>query len=240
MLNRIPEKILLILLIMVGYRDVMAQERFLQRSSHGIAFTFGLIDHKYVGSVDTVESFEYEGIGIGLTYIGNQLRASVLYARPGGSGSFIDYSAKGWIMPSRIKRERQKTTIGIPIGLLVSGRRFSADNNPAPFNAQAILFGAGGAFQHAFSHQTRIQMLLMPLAGITGSRDADALGFSWAADSEALFTVENAFSNLGFSISYSVRYQFWNVNGSRVFTEIIDELYDYAGTVHTLSVGLQL
>jgi len=240
MLNRSTERILLILLLIMLSVDAMAQPRFFQRSGRGFALTSGWIDHKYTGAIDVAESFEYQGIGIGLSYVGTQLRAWVLYARPNGNGSFFDFSAKGWILPSTLTKERQATTISAPVGFLVAARRVSVENNPAPLNAQAILLGIGGDVQHALTPRTKIQVQVMPLAGITGSREADAVGFSWATDAEVLLTVQNAFSTLGFFIGYTFRYQTWNVNGSRAFTEIVDELYDYTGMVHALSTGIQL
>ena len=85
MAKSLREKSLLpLLLILVCVDAVVAQEGFFQRDGHAVAFSLGRINHVYVGSEDAGASFEYEGIGLGLSYIGPQLRATGLYARPEG------------------------------------------------------------------------------------------------------------------------------------------------------------
>ncbi len=236
MLNRALWSILLIVVLIS--ENAVAQERFFQRNQHGFALTLGWIDHTYTGSVDVIESLDFQGVGFGLSYMGPQLRARGLYAR--GNGAFFDFSGNAWILPSSLKIQRQTTTLALPIGVLVAGRRVSSKNNPAPFNAQAIFLGAGGSFQHDFNQRSRFEVQIMPFIGMTGSRDADAVGLSWAADAEALLTTGNVFPNVGIIIGYTFRYQTWNVNGSRAFTELADEINDYAGTVHTFFAGIEL
>ena len=91
---------------------------------------------------------------------------------------------------------------------------------------------------HTLNQRTRLELRGMPLAGITSSQATDAVGFSWAADAEARLKFSNVVANLGLTIGYAFRYQLWNVNGSRVFSDAVDELYDYTGTAHTMSMGI--
>jgi len=229
---------LLWLLILVS-EDVLAQQRSVGLSRHGIAFTLGRIDHHYTGSVDVTQLLEYEGIGYGLSYIGPQLRATGLFAQREGGGIFFDISGLGWFMPSSVKLDLQNTTIGMPIGFLIAWRRVTGSDDRAPFNAQAIQFGAGGSLIQRFNRRVRLDLKILPLLGITGARDADSVGLSWAADIDVFLTVLSVFSNVGFTVGYTFRYQTWNVNGSRVFSDVVDEVYDYAGTVQTITAGVR-
>ncbi|MCY4159964.1 MAG: hypothetical protein OXE92_10985 [Bacteroidetes bacterium] len=230
--------LLLITLLILGCVDVMAQEGFFQRSRHAAAFNFGRINHEYVGAADLIQSYEYQGVAFGLSYIGPQLRAAGLFARTDDSGTFVDLSATAWLLPSFVKVERGNTTIAVPIGFLIAWRRVAPGNDVAPFGANAIMFGGGASLLHSLSQRARFELRAMPLAGITGSEIADAVGFSWAVDSEALVKIADIFSSLGLVIGYTFRYQFWNVNGSTGFSDAVDELYDYAGSVQTISMGI--
>jgi len=227
-----------ILLILISM-DAMAQSVVLgvTQSTHAAAFNLGSISHVYVGSAEGGEALEYRGIGFGLSYIGPQLRATGLFARE--NGTFVDLSASGWLLPSFAKIERRNTTIAIPIGFLIGWRRVTVRNdNTAPLGVNAILFGTGGTLMHSLNSRTRFELRAMPLAGITGSQVADAVGFSWAVDTEARLEFANIFTSFGLTIGYTFRYQFWNVNGSRAFSDAIDDLYDYAGNIQTVSVGI--
>ncbi|MCY4000209.1 MAG: hypothetical protein OXF84_05290 [Bacteroidetes bacterium] len=239
MFDRSWRQLSLLLVLMVILQDVVAQRSSVGLSRHGVAFTVGAIDHYYTGSVDIEQLLEYNGIGYGLSYIGPQLRAAGLYAQREGGGEFLDISGLGWLMPSSLKKDTQKTTIGIPIGFLIAWRRVTGSDDIVPFNAQAIHLGAGGALIHHLNQHTRLDLKMIPLLGVTGTRDADSVGLSWAADVDVFLTVLDVFSDVGLMIGYTFRYQTWNINGSRVFSEVVDEAYDYAGTVQTVTAGVR-
>ncbi len=226
-------------LMLVSMDVAVAQGDFIQRNRHAVAFSVGRIDHAYAGSAGAGMPFEYKGIGVGLSYAGPQVRAAGLFARPEGDRTLLDLSAMGWILPAFAKSQRAKTVIAMPIGFLVAWRRLTAGSDDViPFRASAIMLGAGGSLMHNLNRRMELELRVMPLAGITTSQVADAAGFSWAADAEVCLGIARILSSLGLTVGYSFRYQLWNVNGSRVFSEAVDELYDHAGTVHTMSAGI--
>ncbi len=218
--------------------DAMAQDGLIQYTTHAVGIGYGVIDHSYVGSVNSTEQFDYEGGGFGLHYVGPQVRGTLMYGRAAGGRWFLDLSATGWFLAPFARIDRSKTMLAMPIGLLTAWRRVNGKNTPEQFNANAILFGTGGLLIHSLSRRTRAKIRAMTLGGITGSQVADAVGFSWAFDAEARLEFAQVLSDLGLTVGYSFRYQLWNVNGSRVFSDAVDELYDYAGTVQSLFIGV--
>ncbi|MCY3488473.1 MAG: hypothetical protein OXH34_08535 [Bacteroidetes bacterium] len=229
---------LVVLLLMLIPMEIAAQNRALERGMHGGEFSIGMIDHAYVGSEITGGNYDYQGVGVGLSYIGNQVRASLLFGRSGEPRTFLDISAVGWLAPSFARVRRENTTLSMPMGFLTAWRRTTAEKNVEPLGATAILFGAGGELVHSFNERARVRLRAIPLVGITGSQIVDAVGLSWAVDAEARFFVAEVFSHLGLSIGYTFRYQLWNINGSRSFSDSVDEVYDYASQVHILSAGI--
>ena len=227
-----------ILLLMLISMEVVAQNWDSERGTQGGGLSIGMIDHAYVGSDATGGGYEYQGIGLGLSYVGNQLRASLLFDRSNEPRTFLNVSAVGWLAPSFARVKRENTTLSAPMGFLTAWRRATAKKNVAPLGATALLFGAGGELVHSVGNRARVQLRAMPFAGITGSQIVDAVGFSWAVDAEARFFVAEVFSRFGLMIGYTFRYQLWNINGSRAFSESIDEVYDYASRVHVLSAGV--
>lgn len=227
-----------ILFLMLISMEVVAQNWTSERGTQGGGFSVGMIDHAYVGSDATGGGYEYQGIGLGLSYIGNQLRASLLFGRSSEPRTFLNVSAVGWLAPSFARIKRENTTLSAPIGFLTAWRRATAEKNVAPLGATALLFGAGAELVHSMNDRARVQLRVMPFAGITGSQIADAVGFSWAADAEARLFVAEFFSRFGLTVGYAFRYQLWNINGSRAFSDGVDEVYDYTSQVHVLSAGI--
>ena len=224
-------KLLFALWLLLSVEATAQQNTF---GMHTAAFRVGWIDHVYTGSAQNNDPFNFRGMGVGLSYAGPQVRGDAFFAR-----RFLDLSAMIWILPRFARVERRKTMIAMPIGLLAAWRRISSAGSSAPYRVNAILLGAGGILMHSVARRAKIELRAMPLAGITGSQVADAVGISWAADAEARLLISEFFSGFGLTVGYTFRYHFWNVNGSRVISNAVDELYDYAGTVHTFSVGGQ-
>ncbi len=231
-------KLLVMLFFAMISTDATAQERFIQFSQHTLGFSYGVIDHSYVGSVNASVQFDYQGGGVGVHYSGPSARGTLAYGRSEGGRWFFDLSATGWVLAPFARIDRGKTTLALPIGLLTAWRRVKGENTPETFNANAILFGTGGTMIHSLSRRTKVKLWAMPFGGITGSQVADAVGFSWAFDAELRLEIAEVFSDRGLMIGYSFRYQLWNVNGSRVFSDAVDELYDYAGTIQALFIGV--
>lgn len=225
------------LLTMLICMDIVAQDWVSRRGVHGGEFGIAMIDHAYVGDEVTGGHYGYQGIGFGLSYTGSQIRTKVIFAHPEEGRTFFDVSALGWLSPSFSRIKRENTAVSMPIGVLVAWRRVTGGKNASPLGVHAILFGAGGELNHSMSDRTSVGLRVIPLAGITGTQIADAVGLSWTLDAEVRLFVAEFFSSLGLTIGYAFRYQFWNVNGSRAFSDGIDEVYDYAGTVHTFSAG---
>ncbi len=236
--EKVPRRSLVLLLLMLISTEIAAQNWASERGTQGGELSIGMIDHAYVGSEAIGGDYDYQGIGLGLSYIGNQVRASLLFGRSNEPRTFLDVSAVGWLAPSFTRIKRGNTTFSAPMGFLAAWRRTTAEKNVAPLGATAILFGAGGELVHSMNDRARARLRVIPLAGITGSQVSDAVGFSWAVDAEARFFVAEVFSRFGLTIGYTFRYQLWNINGSRAFSESIDEVYDYASRVHTLSAGV--
>ncbi len=217
---------------------IAAQNRAIESGMHGGELSIGGIDHSYVGSGSRVGNYDYQGVGFGLSYIGRQMRASLLYGRSSEPRTFVDVSAIGWFALSFARKERKNTRLSAPMGLLVAWKRMTAEKNVAPLGATAILFGAGGEMMHSLNPRARVRLRAIPLVGITGSEIADSMGFSWAVDAEAKVFIAEVFSQYGLTIGYAFRYQLWNINGSRAFSEGVDEAYDYANQMHIFSAGV--
>lgn len=234
--NKAP---LLALLIMLVSANVVAQEEVFESGMHSAGLSVGMIDHRYTGEADIAGGVSYQGPAFGLSYTGPQLRAKGLFTRFDGGHTLVNLSGVGWLLPSFTLKRMDNTIVAVPIGVLAAWQRTSGGNDIAPLGTQAILLGAGGVLEHQIGSRTGIKLRAMPLAGFTSTEVADALGFSWAADAEARLEVENLFSSLGLTISYIFRYQVWNVNGSRAFSSVVDETYDYTTNMHVISIELK-
>lgn len=228
----VQTRVLLSLLLLLLSVEAAAQQDTFGR--HTASLRIGWIDHVYTGSALDHDPFDFRGMGIGLSYAGPQIRGAGIVAR-----NFLDLSAMTWMLPDFARIDRGGTMVAVPVGLMTAWRRVSARNATAPYSVNAILIGTGGMLVHSLARRARIELRAMPLAGVTGSQIADAVGISWAADAELRLLVADVFSSFGLTVGYTFRYQFWNVNGSRVISDAVDELYDYAGTIHTFSVGGQ-
>ena len=232
------KRFLLALLAGLICMEVVAQEISSDGSQRIPGISFGVIRHSYVGMESSQGAFDFEGIGYGISYVGPQIRGSALYARSSGGSRLIDLSAMVLLFPQFARVERSRTSIAMPLGALGAWRRTDPNSDADPLTTNAILLGAGVTLSHSFHSRFQAELRVMPFAGITGSEITDAVGFSWAIDSEARLDFEEVFSNLGLSVGYSFRYQLWNINGSGVFSEAVDELYDYAGLAHTMFLGV--
>ena len=234
-MNKSP---LLAVLISLLSADVVAQEDPFESSRHSAGLSVGIIDHRYTGDADVAGGISYQGPALGLSYTGPQLRATGLFARFDGNHTLINLTGIGWLVPSFTLKRLNNTVLAIPIGALAAWMRTSGDDDIAPLGKHAVLLGAGGVFEHQIGSRTEIKLRAMPLAGFTNTEVSDLLGFSWAADAEARLEVDELFSSLGLTISYVFRYQVWNVNGSRVFSRLVDEAYDYTSAIQVISVEL--
>ncbi len=230
---------LLAVLTVLVSANVVAQEEFFESGMHSAGFSVGIIDHRYTGNAEIAGGVSYQGPAFGLSYTGPQLRATGLFTRFDGGHTLVNLSGVGWLLPSFTLKRMDNTIVAVPIGVLAAWQRTSGGNDIAPLGTQAILLGAGGVLEHQIGSRAGIKLRAMPLAGFTSTEVADALGFSWAADAEARLEVENLFSGLGLTISYIFRYQVWNVNGSRAFSSVVDEAYDYTTNMHVISVELK-
>ncbi|MDE2826667.1 MAG: hypothetical protein OXL40_05055 [Bacteroidota bacterium] len=234
-MNKSP---LLAVFITLVSADVVAQEDFFESSMHSAGLSIGIIDHRYTGDADVAGGISYQGPAFGLSYTGPQLRATGLFTRFDDKHTLINLSGIGWLLPSFTLKRLNNTILAVPIGALAAWLRTSGDDDIAPLGTQAILLGAGGVLEHQIGSRTGIKLRAMPLAGFTSTELTDALGLSWAADSEARLEVNEIFSSMGLTISYIFRYQVWNVNGSRVLSSVVDEAYDYTSAIHMISAEL--
>lgn len=235
-MNKSP--LLAVLLTLVS-ADVVAQEEFFETGMHSAGLSLGIIDHRYTGGAAIAGGISYQGPAFGLSYTGPQLRVTGLFTRFDGNHTLINLSGIGWLLPSFTSKKLNNTILAVPIGTLAAWLRTSGDDDTAPLGTQAILLGAGGILEHQIGSRTGIKLRAMPLVGFTSTEVADALGFSWATDAEARLEVSEIFSSLGLTIGYIFRYQVWNVNGSRVFSSVVDEAYDYNSAIHVISVELK-
>ena len=218
----------------------MAQPSFLGRGQHGIAFSLAAIDFSYAGSVTPVTRYDYQGSSFGLTYAGPNTRAMAVYGRQDGTLGIIDVSASFWGLLPFANVTAGNTRLGVPIGLLVGWRRIAKGDGIEPYAASSLGFGVGGALQHLFSQRITLDLRVSPYLGGTGSQLADQMGLSWAAEADAQLDLEEVFSGIGFIIGYTFRYQYWNVNGSRPFSDAVDETLDYRGLMHVFRAGIKL
>ncbi len=226
------------LLLMLIPTEIAAQNWSSDRGRQGGGLSIGIIDHAYAGSQTTGELYDYQGVGFGLSYLGRQVRASLLFASSAEPRTFLDISAVGWLAPSFARIKRENTSLSAPLAVLAAWRRTSAEKNVAPLGASALLFGAGGEWVQSIGDRAGLELRAIPLIGITGSQIADAVGLSWAVDTEARFFIAEVFSRFGLTLGYTFRYQLWNINGSRAFADSVDEVYDYDSRVHALSAGV--
>lgn len=228
---------LLLLLLVLISREVTAQNLNVQGARHTVGISLAAIDHKSTnGNAPSEVLFDVQGIAVGLFYMGPRIRAHGLYGQPEKSRTLLDVSAMAWFQPSFARMERSNSTLSVPVGGLIAWRRVTLEKNVLAVNA--ILLGAGGELSYTLGRRARMQIRGIPFVGITGSEVADGIGLSWAADAEARLQIAEVFSSLGLTIGYTFRYQFWNVNGSRAFSNAVDEFYDYNGKVHAVAAGI--
>ena len=214
--------------------------QLLRRGQHGFAVSYALIDFDFAGDESSFgRRYDFQGPAYGLSYTTPSLRALAVVGRRSVSRTLVDISVSGWTLLDLSQSGVASTQFGVPVGVLVGWRRVSIQNASDQYGVSSIAIGAGGYLKQEFNATSRLTLRASPFVGITGSELTDQVGFSWMAEADGQLEIDELLGDSGLFLGYTLRYQVWNVNGSRPFADVIDETLDYNGLMQVIRAGVK-
>lgn len=128
----------------------------------------------------------------------------------------------------------------VPLGVQTTYRRVSRDLDTGTFNAFEFTVAAIGAGL-GVQRETRSSLFIfraMPMFGIAARSFGGDTGTSRIVDVDAELQLGPWSDRFGLMLGWGFRWQDWNVNSSRLLTDANEGVFDYAGTVQSIRLGL--
>ncbi len=208
-----------------------------------LSFAYVMIDFDYRGGGEPPARFDYAAPAYGLLYSQPNLRASVAYGRDTDAGGrelrLLQASISTW---GNLWLTNRTTGLAVPIGIVSNYRRVvpegSEDSLVDGFNVTVLGLGAGLSYAAEFSDHVSAVARAMPSIGLALHAFGDTAGSSYLFDGIVEIKAIEIADRFGVSVSYGYRAQVWNVGASELLIGQTDDLFDYVGSEHTISLGL--
>lgn len=213
------------------------------RAVQSMSFAYQMVDFRYDGTGAPEPSFEYEGPAYGVFYTRPNFAASLVYGKSTESSDadmrLLDASLTTW-------GELRLTSGGagavyVPIALHTDYRRVAPrgleDSIIGSFNITVIGLGAGLGGTLDIGERVRLLARATPVIGLALRAFGDSAGSSRLVDAAAHLHVMQILDRFGLSAGYAFRSQVWNVGSSELLSETQDDLLDYAGRQHVVTLG---
>lgn len=214
-------------------------------SVQSLSFGYHMIDFSHDGSASPDATFDYTGPAYGALYTRPNVRASIAYGSDAEASdrdlrlldAFIMTWGDLWLTSSG-----PGTGLAVPIAIHTNYRRVapegSEDSLVDAFNVTVLGLGAGLSYAAGLGRTIRLDARALPGIGLALRTFGDSAGSSYLFDATVGAHAIHLIDRFGLSASYRFRTQVWNVGASEILGEQLDDLFDYSGTEHVLTLGI--
>ncbi len=211
------------------------------RAVQSVALGRTVVDFRFRGDGVPDPSFEFAGPLYGAVYTRPNFHVAFGYGREDERDlRMLDASLTTWgefrIAGSDVSR------LYVPIALHSDYRRVARagqeDSLVDAFNVTVIGLGTGLGFVTRSFAGMAIEGRATPIIGLALRAFGDSAGSSHLIDTHLQLHSPPIVGRLGFTAGYGYRSQRWNVRSSTLFPVTQDDLYDYTGSSHMLSIGV--
>ena len=210
-----------------------------------LSIGYHVIDFRHDGDSDPSVRFDYGAPAYGVVYTRPNVRASLSYGRESRQGGadlrLLQAAIMTWGDLWRGGRRGADSGFSVPIALLTNYRRVapegSEDSLVDAFNVTVLGIGAGLSFAAPMGKKLRLAARAVPGIGLALRAFGDSAGSSYLLDGVLQLDSLRLIERFGLSASYGFRAQAWNVGASELIGEELDDLFDYSGTEHVISIG---
>ena len=211
-----------------------------------LSFGYHLIDFSHDGDAAPGQTFEYSGPAYGALYTRPNVRASIAYGwKPDDSARdlrLLDAAIMTWGDLWLGGMGGGLSSFSVPIAIHTNYRRVapegSEDSLVDAFNVTVLGFGAGLSYTQGLGEKVRLRARALPGIGLALRTFGDSAGSSYMIDTVVNIHAIRLIDRFGLSSSYRFRAQVWNVGASELLGEDVDDLFDYSGTEHVVSLGI--
>lgn len=211
-----------------------------------LSFGYHIVDFSHDGDAAPEETFEYSGPAYGALYTRPNVRASIAYGSDSGSPTrdlrLLDATIMTWGDLWLGGMQGGPTGFSVPIAIHTNYRRVaprgSEDSLVDAFNVTVLGLGAGLSYTAGFAGKVQLRARALPGIGLALRSFGDSAGSAYLLDSVLDIHTIRLVSRFGLSASYRFRAQVWNVGASELLGEQLDDLFDYSGTKHVISLGI--
>lgn len=211
------------------------------RAVQSVSFGYTSVDFQFSGDGTPDPSFEFAGPIYGAVYSRPNFHVAFGYgAQDDEDLRMLDASLTTWgefrVLGSALTR------LYIPIALHSSYRRVAPegeeDSLVDAFNITVLGLGTGLGFAAQTAGGVQIEGRATPIIGLALRAFGDSAGSSRLIDTHVQVHAPGLAGRFGVSAGYGFRAQVWSISASSLFPVTQDDLFDYAGSAHSLSVGI--
>lgn len=209
-----------------------------------LSFGYHAIDFRHDGGSDVAVRFDYDAPAYGVLYTRPNLRASLAYGRQSRQQENDLKLLQAAIMTwgDLWLGGGAGTGFSVPIAIITNYRRVapegSEDSLVDAFNVTVLGLGAGLSYTAGLGETFRVVGRAVPGAGLALRAFGDSAGGSYLIDSVLEVHSLRLVDRFGISASYGFRAQVWNVGASELLGEDLDDVFDYSGTEHAVTLGI--
>lgn len=215
------------------------------RAVQSVSFAYKVVDFNFDGEAPSDQTFEFEAPAYGVLYTRPSFSASITYGpETGDSGRdlrLLDAAITTW-GEVVVGGSEGSSRIYIPIALESNYRRVaprgSEDSLVDAFNLTVLGLGTGLGFSVDVTESVRFEGRATPVLGIALRAFGDSAGTSYLIDTDVRVHIMDLAGRIGVSAGYAFRTQVWNVDASDLLLGEQEDLFDYSGTQHLLTVGV--
>lgn len=233
----------------VAHAQLFSYDREAPRPTQSLNALVAPVDFNFSGGGAPVDRFDYDDVVYGLLYTRPGLHVSVLFGRhlPEDAPEeerlqLIDAAFFTW---AEIGLSRSvsggENRVFIPVVLHSSHRRVAiADEADTAIDAFSVtMLGIGtGIGANAQYGKVQIVARATPIIGIASRSFGDATGSSTLFDADLMMHFGPLVGRFGLSVGYGFRSQRWNVGSSDLLQDVDEDVFDYAGSLHSLRAGI--
>ena len=235
-----------LMLVSIQASDAGAQmfsfDRERLRPVQSLSFGYTIIDFNFNGSGTPNPSFEFDRPIYGVVYTRPNMVATLGYGADDSARDLrlLDASITTW-GEFRLSESRHGR-LYVPVGLHTNYRRVAPrgeeDSLVEAFNITVLGLGTGLGYHLYAGDALIVDLRAMPIIGLALRAFGDSAGSSRLFDASAHVHRPKAIGRFGFSAGYGFRVQVWNVGASSLVPQGSEDVFDYAGSHHVLTFGV--
>ncbi len=245
-------RIAVIIACMGGFGSVSAQPLTYgsraQRPVQSLSFQYSAIDFAYRGDKSPSTTYDYAEPAFGAVYSRPNLSLAVLFGRANGAADsldlgFLDASFSTW-GAFRLTNEKSGFRPFIPVVLHSQYRRVSRggvnifQGEEDAFAVTSLGLGAGVGLSANPTKRMLIEARVTPILALATRSFGNTTGHSRILDADVQWHALSLAGRFGLTLGYAFRLQRWDVNGSDLFSDAIEDLFDYRGRQHHVRAGI--